>query len=296
MLSRRTFKAIPVIIAAAIVLAITLAACGLPDTISLPKPLVVNTGNSYVIGFETPADTTGILGYTIYYKVYFSNTDFLDEDDDDVWFDEGTYINSNAEMQPGPVIPNQRGYIRFGESGDDSTSYKSFQISEPGPSTTVYIDFDPTSLGVFGKDNGMPIVHLGPIGPPEPVALNYLVRGVIDPTDSNLLFRTFVKNPINPGNVSDWDYDDGDGDNFYDADLRRKHNLNDVSSVSTLTAELLTGVPFAGLPPGDLTIGAVVHSYGLDVVKFQVLYSKPVYLGRVIYSPLDDTNRINTVR
>lgn len=290
----KTFIASTKTIGAALIIILT-AGCGLPDTISLPKPSPVTVGSSNVVGFATPADTTEILGYTIYYKVYFNETDFLDEDDDDVWFDEGTYINSNDEMQPGPVIPYQRGYIRFGEYGGNSTFYQSYQITNPGDSTTVYIDFDPTNTGVFNNLNAMPIVHLGPVGSTPP-SLNTLVRGVIDPSDSNLLQRTFVDNPINPPtpHVGDWDYDLSDGDTFYDADLRRNHDISSTSSVSSLSEALMAGEPFAGFSPGDLIIGVVVHSYGVDPVNLEILYSKPVYLGRVVYSPLFDTNRTTT--
>lgn len=289
----KTFIAATKTIGAAFVI-ILIAGCGLPETVSLPKPSQVTSGSSYVVSFITPSDTTEILGYTIYYKVYFNETDFLDEDDDDVWFDEGTYINSNDEMQPGPIIPNQRGYIRFGEDGGDSTFYQSYQIANPGDATTVYIDFDPTNTGIFNNDSAMPIVHLGPIGPPTPVSQNTLVRGIIDPSDSNLAQRTFVDNVKNPSNTGDWDYDLSDGDTFYDADLRRNHDISSTSSVSSLSEALMAGEPFAGFSPGDLIIGVVVHSYGVDPVNLEILYSKPVYLGRVVYSPLFDTNRTTT--
>lgn len=271
-----------------------LAGCGLPDTLSLDKPEIVSVTSNKVLAFITPDDTTNILGYTVYYKVYFSQTDFDNEQDESVWFDEGTYINSDDEMQPGPVIPNQRGYIRVGNYAPGSTSapsYESYQIENPGNSTTMYINFDSGGAGVFDENSPMPIVHLG--YPVITTVLNTLVRGVNDDTDTNLAFRSFVKNPLNPGSAAgDWDYVNSDTDGFYDGDLRRKRNLTSTNDVTSMTSYLMSGEPFAGLPtPSDLIIGIVVHSFGLDPVNLQPLYSKPVYVGTVGYSPLTDTSR-----
>ena len=284
-----------------------LAGCGLPDTISLEKPAYVDAGPtglghaSTVLAFRTPAVTTLIQGYTLYYKIYYSSTDFDDEEDESRWFDEGTYININDEMQPGPAIPNQRGYIRVGELGGDKSNYPGFLIADTmPPSTIVYIDFDwELKRGVFDKDSPDPIVTLDP-APATPVDLYKLARGIIDPTDSNDSLRSFVNiNGDAVPDLSDWDFDDGSpNDNFFDADIRRKYNLPLTSSVGVMTDFLITGDPFAGSgsAPLELRIGFVVHSYGLDSVDFQILYSKPVYIGSVIYNPLNDTNRTTVTR
>ena len=267
-----------------------LIGCGLPETQALLKPTkeTVAPPNSAILAFRTPIDTTDIQGYTLYYKVYYSQSDFDAEEDASKWFDEGTYINSEDEMQPGPYIPNQRGYIRVGELGGDSISYPGFLIGNPGDSVVVYIDFDSLqNPGIFNAISPDPIVLLVNPTPPSPVVLNTLARGIIDPTDSNNSLRRFV---------DDWDYDVDDGDNYFDADLRRKYPMPFSSSVLDISAFLITGDPIVDSLTPQILIGLVVHSYSLDVTNLQQIYSKPVYIGEVTYSPINDTNRTTTTR
>ena len=210
--------------------------CGLPETQALLKPSRVEQARGSLLAFETPADTSEIQGYTLYYKVYYSQTDFVDEVDDTYWFNEGTYINFEDEMQPGPYIPNQRGYIRMGELGGVSTDlYPGFLISDPGDSVVVYIDFDwELKRGTFDDTSKDPIVTLNPL-PVTPAVLLTLARGIYDPTDSNNSLRRFV---------NDWDYDDGSpNDSYHDADLRRKYNMPFSSSISAITSFMISGDP-----------------------------------------------------
>jgi hypothetical protein len=276
-----------------LILSSLLIGCGLPETQALLKPSKISTSRSSVLAFRTPVDTSDIQGYTLYYKVYYSQTDFLDEQDEIRWFDEGTYINSEDEMQPGPYIPNQRGYIRVGELFGDSVSYPGFLINNPGNSVDVYIDFDSIQKrGTFAYDSPDPIVTLDPT-PPVPIELYTLARGIIDPTDSNNALRRFVKN--DNGIKGDWDYDDGSpNDNYNDADLRRKYPMPFSSSVLDITAFLITGNPIIDSLTPQILIGLVVHSYSLDVTNLEKIYSKPVYIGAVAYVPIDDTNRSAT--
>jgi hypothetical protein len=271
--------------------------CGLPDTQALLKPSRVTTTSSSILAFRTPIDTTDIQGYTLYYKVYYSQSDFLDERDDTFWFYEGTYINSEDEMQPGPYIPNQRGYIRVGELGGDSFSYPGFLISNPGDSVDVYIDFDwKLDRGFIDYESPDPIVLTVNPTPPVPSVLKTLARGIIDPTDSSdKSFRRFVKNEN--GIKGDWDYDDGSpNDNYNDADLRRKYPMPLTSSVLDITTFLTSGNPIIDNGTAQIVIGFVVHSYSLDVINLQPLYSKPEYIGAVAYTPINDTNRTTTTR
>jgi len=274
---------------------VMLSGCGLPEIISLPKPSKVNTEslglNSSVLAFRTPADITNIQGYVLSYKVYYSQTDFDKEEDESKWFYENYYINENDEMQPGPVICDQRGYIRTGELYSDSDSYPSFQIVNPPVSATIiYIDFDSVlNRLVMSDESPNPIVGFEY---PITTVRNTLVRGVIDPTSNDNSFRLFT---------ADWDFEDGtSGDNFNDADLRRKYNKpQSITTPLTTTDFYMSGSSFWDIAiqnPTQLIIGFVVYSYGFDPSKFQNLYSKPVFIGAVGYSPLYDTTTRDVIR
>ncbi len=276
---------------------LSLIACGIPDIRSLSKPVKVNTEvlglNSSVLAFRTPADTTDIQGYALYYKIYYGQSDFIAEKDESLWFDEGFYINDNSEMQPGEVICNERGFIRVGELNADTSSYPAFLITSPPlPSTIVYIDFDSIQhrLGM-SDDSPDPIV--GFVYPITTIQKT-LVRGIIDPTaGTDDSFRSFI---------SDWDFDDGSpADNFHDADLRRRHNKpQSIAKPDETTDFYLSGEPHYNIEenqiPTQWIIGFVVFSYGFDPSNFQQLYSKPEFIGAVGYSPINDTNRPNVTR
>jgi len=277
-------------------LLLSLSSCGIPDISSLSKPLKVNTEslglNKSVLAFKTPTDITNIQGYALFYKVYYDQTDFFDEKDESQWFYEDYYINENDEMQPGSVIGDQQGFIRVGELGADTDSYPSYLIQNPAlPSTTIFLDFDSDQhRAVISDDSPEPIV-----GNQYPITTitNTLSRGVIDPTaGSDDSFRSFV---------ADWDYDDGSpSDNFHDADLRRRHNKpQSVTTPVGTTNFFMAGEPFLEIAPQTPTqwiIGFVVYSYGIDPTKFQILYSKPIFIGAVGYSPINDTTRPNVIR
>ena len=264
--------------------------CGIPENRSLEKPIVLDSSKlglySSVLAFKTPSDTTNILGYALFYKVYYSQSDFDNEQDKDKWFDEYSYINDNDEMQPGSVIGNQRGFIPVGELGAETQSYPSYLIEDPPmPSTTIYIDFDSIQHRlVISNDSPQPIV-----GFEYPIStVKYtLARGIIDPTaGSDDSFRLFV---------ADWDYDDGQpDDNFYDADLRRRYDIPASNIPATVTEYYMGGDPFfeiADQEPTQFLIGFVAYSYGIDPSNFQILTSKPVFVGVVGYSPISDTKK-----
>lgn len=267
--------------------------CGLPQVILLDKPKKLENVHpsdgtelplpSTVIAFAFPDDDTNIIGYVIYYKVYYGGTrdpDYIN-DTDKRFFDENTYVGPNAEMQPGSNIPNKRGFLKLGEFGKSELG--EYYIAHNGSEQAVYIDFDPGGRGATDSDlREEPI-----IGYDYPVTesnkVKVLARGFIDPTDSDKL-RSFVK---------DWEYDFGNKvDGYHDGDLRRGYSL--LGKQPGLTVEVIRscGVPyFENRRPSELRIGFVVHSYGRTKGSLQPVTSKPVYFGDVVYSFVQDANR-----
>lgn len=268
-------------------LLILLTGCGLPTTVSIDKPRKVSDDSlpGSVLAFRTPSDNSLIQGYALYYKVYYSETDFNDEEDDSRYFEESTYLNDNAEMQPGPVIPRQRGYVRIGDADGNQTTYPGFLVSDPvSASSLIYLVFDPgQDRGDFFDDSSdPPVVSLS-----HPVLLpvNTITRGIIDPTSADNSLLSFV---------GDWDFDSGNSvDYYHDADLKRRYNLPDSFSVEVITNSMASGNAFFDDQPvsSDLIIGIVAHSVGLDTSNLQVLYSKPEFIGSVRYTALTDANR-----
>jgi len=282
---------------------LSLIGCGLPGYTSIEKPVVMTNVDfiddplmpelsNTVIAFKTPVNDTDILGYSIFYKVYYSDTtdpDFALQPGalpgtkvDIDYFDEYTFINNNDEMQPGDYIPNERGFLRVGEF--DKNTFEEFYINHPGPDEAIYIDFDPTGEGVSDSN-----LRKDPIiGYDFPVStVKTLARGYTDPTDSlSNMFRRFV---------ADWDFDLNDsGDQFNDGDLRRGYYLlSNQIAPSTLEEIEASGEPFYtnGMPSGgDMIIGFVVYSFGRDISggSFSPIASKPVYFGDIKYTPLHD--------
>jgi len=276
--------------------------CGLPQALLLEKPIRLERVDasdsprnqelpSTVIAFGFPDDDANIIGYVIYYKVYYSSTQDPDYRVDERYFDENTYIGSSTEMQPGDIIPNQRGFLRIGEFG--KSEFEEYDIKHNDSQAAVYIDFDPGGLGgVNSNQRGEPI-----IGYDYPVTednrVKVLARGFIDPTDTRkgtatypgTKFRSFVK---------DWEYDfDNRGDRFNDGDLRRGYNLLGNQPGREIKSIERCGTPYFRdrSPSQPLRIGFVVHSYGRIKGTLRPITSKPVYFEYVDYSPVHDANR-----
>jgi len=299
------------VICLSLLILIFFTACGLPTFSSLEKPVKMLKVDfvddpaqpllpSTVIAFRTPSNDANILGYSIFYKVYYSDSvdpDFIsqavgDKDDKD-YFDEYTYINDNQEMQPGDYIPNERGYLRIGELGKNT--FQEYIIGHPGPDEAIYIDFDPNETGISNPDNrDEPLIGYNfKNSTPHVTAVKKLARGFADPTEnSDNSFRSFV---------NDWDFDlNDDGDKFHDFDLRRGYYLlkDQLPPVSLETIQDVGTPHFISIPSGDMTIGFVVYSFGRDISggTIQPIVSKPVYIGDIKYSPINDTQDRDTTR
>jgi len=303
--------------------------CGIPDYSSLEKPIKMSFVDivddpaepplpAAVIAFKTPSDDTNIVGYSIFYKVYYS--DFADPDFvlqpgalpgtkvDIDYFDEYTYINNNDEMQPGDIIPNQRGYLKIGIMG--SSTFGEFTIENPGPNEAIYIDFDPDGEGAIQSDPNKrlePVIgyDYDEVATPHVFPEKILVRGFIDPADQTKYSLTSGidkrRSGLNPGNtfrsfVADWKYDrNDDGDHIFDGDLRRAYYVlsNQPSDYQNLGDPFFSGDPLPATPAGDVVIGFVVYSFGRNTSGGQLLpiASKPVYIGSIKYTDFHEVNR-----
>lgn len=286
-----------------------LSGCGLPEyaEISKPVPITDSGFSSAVLGFRTPADTTDITGYVLFYKIYTSNSDFNATDasnkSDVDYFDENSYISSNVDMPPGDVIPFQRGFIRIGDPNVVGTpSDNNFQISSAAlsiPGTEVYIDFDypqpgdvatdfPNGQGFADRGSAPPTLMIGSYDPVD--VLTELARGITDPDfTGSISYLSFV---------DDYDYENSDTDGHNDADLHRKLNVTPSTNITTLISSLNTGTalvdytpPISPLVNGEIQIGVAVYSVGVDPATLQLITSKPVLLGRVRYTELRDIDR-----
>ena len=265
--------------------------CGLPQATLLEKPEKLDYVHisdhpnrpplpDTVIAFGLPDDDTDIIGYVIYYKVYYSASRDPDYREDGKYFDENSYISTNDEMQPGSAIPNQRGFLKVGEYG--KSEFAEYYIGHRGNQKAIYIDFDPGGEGgADANDRNQPI-----IGYDYPVTeknkVKVLARGFIDPRDeTGNKFRSFV---------ADWEYDD----RYHDGDLRRGYFLLDNQPGRTEEDIRRCGNPYFKnrSPDGTLRIGFVVHSYGRIQSSFKPVTSKPVYFGDVGYSPIHDSHRL----
>jgi len=275
--------------------------CGLPQVVLLEKPIRLErvdasdgSGSqelpSTVIAFGFPDDDTNIIGYVIYYKVYYSSTEDPDYRRDERYFDENSYSGSNEEMQPGDIIPNQRGFLRIGEFG--ASEFGEYDIRHNDSQEAVYIDFDPGGRGGGNSDQREEPI----IGYDYPVTednkVKTLARGFIDPTDRRegtetypgTKFRSFVK---------DWEYDfNNRGDRYHDGDLRRGYYLLRNQPGREIESIERCGTPyFQNHSPSQLRIAFVVYSYGRIKGALRPITSKPVYFGYVDYSPVHDANR-----
>jgi len=307
------------------VLILSLISCGLPDYSSLEKPVMMTKVDfvddpaepdlpNTVIAFKTPVNDTNILGYSIFYKVYYSDTedpDFIlqpgalpETKVDKDYFDEFTYINDNVEMQPGDYIPNQWGYLKIGEVG--SSVFGEYTIEHPGPGEAIYIDFDPDGEGASQSDSNQrlePVIGYDYNGTlsPHVTAIKTLARGFIDPNDGSTYSLTtgIDERPsgLNPGGdtfrsfVNDWMFDrNNDNDHVFDGDLRRAYNIlsnhNQPSDYQNLGDPFFSGDPLPATPTGDVIIGFVVYSFGRNISggQFSSIASKPVYIGDIKYT------------
>ncbi len=308
---------------------LSLISCGLPDYSSLEKPVMMTKVDfiddpaepdlpNTVIAFKTPVNDTNILGYSIFYKVYYSDSadpDFIlqpgappETKVDKDYFDEFTYINDNVEMQPGDTIPNQRGYLKIGIMG--SSTFGEYTIANPGPNEAIYIDFDPDGEGASQSD---PNKRLEPVigydyneaATPHVFPEKILVRGFLDPADQTEYSLTsgFDKrrSGLNPGKtfrsfVADWKYDrNDDNDHIFDGDLRRAYYVisHQPSDYGNLGDPFFSGDPLPATPAGDVVIGIVVFSFGRNISGGQLtaIASKPVYIGSIKYTDFHEVNR-----
>jgi len=286
-----------------LVLAQIIMGCGLPQVILLDKPIRlyrVDASDSLeapplpptVVAFAFPKNDADIIGYVIYYKVYYSSsTQDPDYWEDTKYFDENTYVGNNNEMQPGDAIPNQYGFLRIGEFG--KSEFGDYDIRHNGSQKAVYIDFDPGGKGADGRDANLRNEPI--IGYDYPVTednkIKVLARGFIDPTDTREATETYPGDKFRSF-VNDWDYDDDDGDGYHDGDLRRGDYLLGNQPGQTLEHIRRSGEPFfQKSPPSQLSIRFVVHSYGRTKGNLLPLTSKPVYIGDITYSPVRDADR-----
>ncbi len=267
----------------------SLIGCGLPDYVALEAPDAYSgTLPSTVVAFTEPSDSN-IVGYALFYKIYAGSDDFDDEDDPD-WFDEtSSYYSGDTEISTGDTVPNKRGFFKVGERGDDSdTMWTSYLIPAQGAGTTIYIDFDISETGTtYSRLRDPPVVGVGWDGTHPTATIMELARGFRDPTSSSDTLLEFV---------ADWDFDDGSPDDDYnDGDLRRGYSKMKYQPGTTLSDVEACGTALYDSPSADdIYIGFVVYSFGRDPSILTALESKPVYLGRILYSPVDDADRVTT--
>ncbi len=261
-----------------------LGACGLPEYAVLDKPVPLSKPDVACLAFEAPSDVSKISGYVLFYKLYYSDSDFSTQNDSQA-FNEVYYESSGGEMPPGDVVPRQRGFAKMGLVG--GSEYPAFHILDGNlPSGKFFLDFNPGNPGnPMGDDSENPQVMLNsyPGGTPSGI---HLARGVIDPTDiGNPDFLVFPNN---------WDWDNGSpADNYSDADLYRKLNLSEGPNVIDVVNSFKTGQPPSVQEGEKLIIGVAVCAYGYDPSLLTLLFSKPVFLGSVEYSPVHDITRVS---
>ena len=265
--------------------------CGLPDYAAIEAPTLVESPlENKILAFQTPTDTTNIIGYMLYYKIYSSFGDYEDTGKSDKnYFDPISY--TNGEIPSGETVPKQKGFFKMGQFNYYSLGkYLIPQNAVGGGNINVYIDFSNLSDTVIPgaylntKRSGSPLVQL--------------VRGIRD-SRANTYLLEFYNN---------WEFYDNDSDNYEDSDMLRNNNTSgllqyqpvysstDYENIRKVAAPLTEHSEHPLSEGSDLHIAIVVHSYGQDFEsgKLQDLTSIPVYLGYVIIeqvSDLDSTGR-----
>ena len=260
-----------------------LLGCGLPDYREIPKPVALTQPNATSLAFRTPSDVSIIQGYVLSYKIYATESEYASLDDES-YFNESEYISNNTEMQPGNVIPRQRGFIKAGIDG--KYNLNAYQIPDLGVANqNIFIDFDSGRTQAAMDDSSqLPIVGytVYPIVTPQVT----LARGVNDPDDtsSQKQFLSFV---------ADWDFDQS-GVGYSDADLFRRLNISSFSDtdVDSLVSFLIDNGELLNPIENELIIGFVLYAYGYDTSPPPtIVYSKPIYLGSIKYQNVGDYNR-----
>ena len=277
--------------------------CGLPRLAVINEPVSISPPANNVIAFRTPSVDRNITGYAIYYKIYAGESDRRSQRDESYWFVSSSTAYSVTEMQPGPDVPNKRGFFRLGVLGrSEIPGIGQPYINHRGPGQTVYIDFTPDrrEFGDSGSSSrAEPVIGFGsfPVNPVLRVS-----RGFIgDPGESgSKTLRSFV---------NDWQFDLGNPNGYHDADLRRlgypaprdNYSVMRYQPGRTIADITAVGAPLFGgrsgttttIAPSEILIGLAVHSVGRNVGggSFSTLYSKPVYLGTVTYEGPVRSNR-----
>ena len=269
-------------------LSLLVAGCGLPDYITLEAPESYSgTLPSTVVAFTEP-DDSNIIGYALYYKIYSGLSDLSSENDED-WFDEASSHYTETDIPTGSTVPNQRGFLKAGESGNRATTmWSTSLIPAQGVGTDIFIDFDYGAVvSTAGDDRLEPVVGTNWDGNIPTTVLMTLARGFRDPTNtsSDELLKF----------VADWDFNDGSpNDGYHDGDLRRGYNNISKQPGTTRAIVDSCGTPlFNTSPSSELYIGLVVHSFGYDPSTVAPLYSKPLYLGEIRYQQVNDVDRVS---
>ena len=294
--TRKIFEVhhLPGVFAAVFLLA---GGCGLPRLEVINEPVRMSSPANNVITFRTPSVDKNITGYAIYYKIYAGDSDRRSQRDESFWFVSSSTAYSVTEMQPGPDVPNKRGFFRVGVLGQSEIpGIGQPYIDHRGPGQSVYIDFTPDrkEFGDSGTSSrAEPVIGFDSF-PVVPVFR--LSRGFIgEPGGSGSeTLRSFV---------NDWVFDLGNPNGYHDADLRRagypapRDNYSVMRYQPGRTTANITavGTPFFGrtgttIPPNEILIGLAVHSVGRSS-SFTTLYSKPIYLGTVTYKGPVTSNR-----
>ena len=254
--------------------------CGLPSFSTLPKPIALETDSDTTLGFRTPVVSAGIQlnGYSIYYKIYRDFTDLnpVNENNDEWYFDENNYDENVEELQPGNIVPIQRGFVRAGEYGSIELPANQYNVPHSNSGDEIIMDFN-NNDSTQSNNRSQPIVGIGPDPGVDPNKV-VLARGFIDPRFTNKTLRRFV---------NDWFFSTST-EGFYDGDLRRPPGKQPGTKLSDFT-----GTPIiSGASHGQFIIAFVVYSVGFDVSSGQLspIYSKPVYLGEIEYTDIQINN------
>ena len=243
------------------------AGCGLPVSVFVPEPVVLDLGNPQftVVGFRTPAqaDSISILGYALFYKVY-QNIDEYRNDNDEQYFDE-SLLSANNEIQPGKGLLKRRGFFIASRS------------EIPGGNLSI-------------SSNDVVILHTG---------LNQEVRINFEKIDNseNPVINIRAKNQYNLGRTKKRDIS---GNNTDDVTLKffgvwtlgtdkKNTKLFDPDLVRPVSATAKK-TKFGIIPGDEFPISFGAYTVAISTEGPPVLvYSKPVYLGYVLIRSTDIT-------
>jgi len=244
------------------------AQCGLPEFAVVAKPSKLTNSDTLkatVIGFQTPSNDTNITGYALYYKIYISDSEY---NTDESYFEDGHYVNSDTEFQPGSVVPKSRGFVLAGHLGATDLPESRYTIRHSAAGDDILINFNPNDSNTDSNARQEPVVVKGPLSANNPT-LHTLARGFVD-------YRSASGNQLRRF-VDDWYFQQ----DFTDGDLGRPPAKQPGSQAADYPGN------FQRLAiVNRIIIGFVVHSVGYNPATSSPLVSQPVSIGKIEYTEI----------